>query len=226
MVRALPVPGYADVELVDSDLGPIPEGWRALPASTLFTVNPREGIDKFAEHKFVTMGDLSESCMVCWPSELKPGNSGAKFRNGDTLFARITPCLENGKTGFVACLDEGEVARGSTEFIVLRGAEVGPEFTYVTARDERFRQHAIKSMSGASGRQRVRNECFDSYLLAGPPAKVEKAFRETVEPMFDLVFSLADQNRVLAEARELLLPRLISGDLHVSELDLDFEPVA
>lgn len=219
-------PSHEDAELVNSELGPIPEGWDVAPASLVFGINPRERVDKAAEHKFITMVDLSESSMVCWPSELKAGNSGAKFRNGDTLFARITPCLENGKTGFVACLDEGEVARGSTEFIVLRGAKVGPEFTYLTAREERFRQNAIKSMTGASGRQRVRNECFDSHLLAFPAPQVEEAFRDVVGPMFELVFSLARQNTVLGEARDLLLPRLISGELDVSDLDLDLEPVA
>jgi type I restriction enzyme, S subunit len=219
-------PGHEDVELADSDLGPIPETWDVAPASIAFEVNPRERLHKGAQYKFLTMGDLSETGMVCWPSEVKAGTSGAKFRNGDTLFARITPCLENGKTGFVACLDDGEIGRGSTEFIVLRGAEVGPEFTYLTARDESFRQNAIKSMTGASGRQRVRNECFDNYLLVVPTIEVEMAFREAVRPMFELVFSLAHQNQVLAGARDLLLPRLISGELDVADLDLDLEPVA
>ena len=219
-------PRHEDVELVDSDLGPIPEGWDVTPASTAFEVNPRERLNNDAEHRFLTMGDLSETGMVCWPSALKAGTSGAKFRNGDTLFARITPCLENGKTGFVACLDDGEIGRGSTEFVVLRGGEVGPEFTYLTARKESFRENAIKSMTGASGRQRVRNECFDSHLLVVPTVEVEMEFRESVRPMFELVFSLARQNQVLAEARDLLLPRLISGELDVSELDLALKPVA
>jgi type I restriction enzyme S subunit len=219
-------PGYEGVKLADSDLGPIPEGWDVARASSVFEVNPRERVGESTEHKFITMSDLSDSCMVCWPSELKAGNSGARFRNGDTLFARITPCLENGKTGLVACLNDDELGRGSTEFIVLRGAEVGPEFTYLTARDEGFRQNAIKSMSGASGRQRVRNECFDSYSLAVPPPEVEQAFQEAVRPMFELVFSLARQNTVLSKARGLLLPRLISGEVDVSRLDLYLKSVA
>ncbi len=219
-------PGREGVEFVDSDLGPIPEGWGVAPASTVFEVNPRERLNRATEYRFLTMGDLSETGMACWPSELKTGTSGAKFRNGDTLFARITPCLENGKTGFVACLDDEEIGRGSTEFVVLRGAKVGPEFTYLTAREEGFRQNAIKSMSGASGRQRVRNECFDSYLLAVPTVDIERQFREIVRPMFELVFSLARQTQVLADARDLLLPRLVSRELDVSDLDLDLEPVA
>lgn len=214
-------PGHEDVDQVDSELGPIPAGWEWQPASEAFVINPRERIDKNEERPFVTMGDLPEWSMICAPSERKTGSGGARFRNGDTLFARITPCLENGKTGFVSFLEDDQVARGSTEFIVLRGDAVGPEFTYLTAREEDFRANAIASMTGASGRQRVRNECFDSYFVPVPTDDVVADFRSLVKPMFDLAFNLNDQNRVLAEARDLLLPRLISGELDVSELDLD-----
>ncbi len=95
----------------------------------------------------------------------KETNSGARFQNGDTLLARITPCLENGKTGYVGFLpSDSDVAHGSTEFIVLRGGSVCSEFVYLLARSNVFRDDAIKSMSGATGRQRVRNECFKHIL--------------------------------------------------------------
>jgi type I restriction enzyme, S subunit len=163
-------PGHEDATLTDSPLGPIPEGWQALPASDILTINPRLPIDKRVEHPFIAMGDLNESSMTCFSSEARAGNSGSKFQNGDTLFARITPSLENGKTGLVQCLSRDETGRGSTEFIVLRGRLVGPAFTYFLAREDNFRANAIQSMSGASGRQRVRIECFDSFLVAAPPA--------------------------------------------------------
>ena len=214
-------PGHEGVELVDSDLGPIPEGWEVLSASVALEINPRLKVEKEREDPFITMNDLGIWSMVCQPSKRKSGSSGAKFQNGDTLFARITPCLENGKTGFVQCLSNGEVGRGSTEFIVLRGRYLGPEYTYLLAREDAFRQHAIKSMSGSSGRQRVRTECFDSYLLAVSPFTVMERFSEVTAPMFQLVATLADQNVVLREVRDLLLPRLVSGELDVSELDLD-----
>ena len=213
-------PGHEDTELVDSDLGPIPEGWEILPASVALEINPRLKVEKEREDRFITMNDLGHWSMVCRPSKRKSGSSGAKFQNGDTLFARITPSLENGKTGFVQCLKHGEVGRGSTEFIVLRGRCLGPEYTYLLAREDTFRQHAIKSMSGSSGRQRVRLECFNSYLLAVPSFTVMERFSEVTAPMFRLVATLADQNRILRRARDLLLPRLVSGELDVSELGL------
>src|SRR5436853_4416145 len=98
------------------------------------------------------MSNLTTGSMVIQNAIKRDGRSGSKFRNGDTLLARITPCLENGKTGFVDFLPEGEVGRGSTEFIVLRSKRVTPEFVYCLARTYEFRENAIKSMVGSSGR--------------------------------------------------------------------------
>ena len=167
------------------------------------------------------MGDLNEQSMVCFPSDKKSGNSGSKFINNDTLFARITPCLENGKTGFVQFLKDGQPGRGSTEFIVLRGNTVGPAYTYCLARSDEFRAHAIQSMSGASGRQRVRNECFDSFLLAVPPPELGRNFEQIATSLFETIQSLAVQTATLTAVRDLLLPKLVTGQIDVSSLNLD-----
>ena len=214
-------PGHETATFVDSPLGPIPEDWVACMASEVLTINPRVKALKEVEDPFFTMGDLSEKSMVCVPSETKSGTSGSKFVNGDTLFARITPCLENGKTGYVSGLEEGQVGRGSTEFIVLRGKLVGPAFTYLLARSPEFRGHAIASMSGASGRQRVRNECFDSYDVAIPMTGLVDDFEQLVRPMLEQAFSLHLQSKSLKGARDVLLPKLVSGEIDVSNLDLD-----
>jgi len=213
-------PGHETATLVDSPLGPIPEGWSVAPASDALAINPRIKLDKTVDHPFVTMGDLDERSMFFLPSDLKAGNSGAKFVNGDSLFARITPCLENGKTGYVQCLADSQVGRGSTEFIVLRGRAVGPMFTYCLARSEDFRGHAIASMSGASGRQRVRNECFDAYMLAVPPSDLADRFEDCAGPLFDTAYQLNLQARKLSSLRDLLLPRLVTGQIDISSLDL------
>lgn len=214
-------PGHEEVEPTDSKLGPIPAGWKAFAASTLLEINPRLRVEGTTERPFIAMGDLNERSMICFPSRKKGGIAGAKFQNGDTLFARITPCLENGKTGYVQCLLPGEIGRGSTEFIVLRGRLVGPGFTYFLARGDDFRAHAINSMSGASGRQRVRNECFDTLLVATPPIPLARQYEQLVSPAFAMACSLARMNRTLAEIRDLLLPKLVTGKIDVSRLDLD-----
>ena len=207
--------------MVDSVLGPIPEGWEVVPASTLITVNPRIKLDKSVKHPFITMGDLDEGSLSCRPSDVRAGGSGSKFELGDTLFARITPCLQNGKTGLVQSLAVGEVGMGSTEFIVLRGRLVGSAYTYCLARDEHFRGHAISSMSGASGRQRVRNECFDSYLIAAPPGGLSDEFEDTAEPLLLQAKVLFDESGRLGALRDALLPKLVTGQIDVSTLDFD-----
>ncbi|MGJ4139449.1 restriction endonuclease subunit S [Corynebacterium resistens] len=214
-------PGHEDVPMVDSVLGPIPEGWEVVPASTLITVNPRIKLDKSVKHPFITMGDLDEGSLSCRPSDVRAGGSGSKFELGDTLFARITPCLQNGKTGLVQSLAVGEVGMGSTEFIVLRGRLVGSAYTYCLARDEHFRGHAISSMSGASGRQRVRNECFDSYLIAAPPGGLSDEFEDTAESLLLQAKVLFDESGRLGALRDALLPKLVTGQIDVSTLDLD-----
>lgn len=213
--------GHEDVPMVDSALGLIPEGWEVAPASTLITVNPRIKLDKSVEHPFITMSDLDEGSLGCRPSDVRAGGSGSKFELGDTLFARITPCLQNGKTGLVQSLADGEVGMGSTEFIVLRGRLVGSAYTYCLARDEHFRGHAISSMSGASGRQRVRNECFDSYLIAAPPGGLSDEFEAAAEPLLLQAKVLFDESERLSALRDALLPKLVTGGIDVFSLDLD-----
>ena len=155
---------------------------------------------------------LSETSMVIKDKEHRTGNSGTKFKNGDTLFARITPSLENGKTGYVQFLDdENPIGFGSTEFIVLRSKTLTPEYVYCLARSNNFRENAIKSMTGATGRQRVQNSCFDTYLLAQPTEDVLNKFSDAVRPMFNLIHSLHKKNQNLKKQRDLLLPKLISG---------------
>ena len=101
---------------------------------------------------------------------------GSKFCNGDTIMARITPYLENGKTAFVDVLDDGEVGFGSTEFIVLRAKKgiSDPQFVYYLATSPVFRNIAIKSMVGSSGRQRVQQSVLDELELTAPPLQEQE----------------------------------------------------
>jgi len=211
-------PGHESITLVDSQLGQIPQGWMVKPAPDCIAINPRVTVPRDGEKPFVPMGCLSNDSMLISDIESRSGNSGAKFQNGDTLFARITPCLENGKTGFVQFLsDSQDVAFGSTEFIVLRSQTLTPEFVYCLARSDEFRNVAIKSMSGATGRQRVQEACFDAFLIAQPPHELLDRFTEIVAPSFRLIYSLHHQTENLRRTRDLLLPRLLSGQVNLEE---------
>ncbi len=216
-------PGHEHAKFVDSELGRMPDGWAVVPASDAIEVDPKTTVPRDGMKPFVPMGSLSEINFLIDKIEERTGNGGSKFRNGDTLFARITPCLENGKTGFVHFLPTPEaVAFGSTEFIVLRSHKLCAEFVYLLARSDEFRDHAIKSMSGATGRQRVRSECFGSYYLALPPTSILKQFTDVVRGFFDLAIVLDKARQNLRQTRDLLLPRLISGELDVSGMEIAF----
>jgi type I restriction enzyme, S subunit len=203
-------PGYTTNGTVESAMGPIPTGWTVRTVPQCIDVNPRVPMSREGEKPFVSMSGLSDDSMVITDIASRAGKSGAQFQNGDTLFARITPCLENGKTGFVQFLANADSAAfGSTEFIVLRSRTLTPEFVYLLARSERFRANAIKSMTGTSGRQRVQERSFDEFLIAEPPSEVLNRFSATVKPMFRLIQVLHQQNEVLRRAQDLLLPRLL-----------------
>ncbi|MFI5093734.1 MAG: restriction endonuclease subunit S [Candidatus Acidiferrales bacterium] len=214
-------PGHEKAKMVESELGPVPEGWEIKKATDALVINPKVTVPKDGEKPFLPMGSLADNSMLVGEPELRTGNSGSKFQNGDTLFARITPCLENGKTGYVQFLPSpGAVAFGSTEFIVLRSRTLCPEYVYLLARSAAFRDNAIKSMSGASGRQRVHEECFEKVLLAQPDSGTLDLFSSVVSPMFKSIHTLARKNSNLRQTRDLLLPKLISGAVDVEELDI------
>ena len=206
-------PGHEHVKITDG----LPEGWKTLPASEAFSVNPVTPRNDDGTITYVPMATLSENGMMIGRCmlEKREKSTNVRFRNGDTLFARITPCLENGKTGFVQFLSPGEVACGSTEFMVLRGRHVSNHFVYLTARQPGFRENAIKSMIGSSGRQRVQSSCFDRYGVPVPPSTVANLFDEATEAMFEQINRLDQQNQKLTEARNLLLPRLMNGEIPV-----------
>jgi type I restriction enzyme S subunit len=140
--------------------------------------------------------------------------------NGNTLVARITPCLENGKTAFVDFLQDGQVGWGSTEYIVLRPkAPLPEEYAYCLARSAEFREFAIQSMTGTSGRQRGPAESLAHFRVAVPPKPIAEAFGRAVEPRFARATSAVRESRTLAALRDTLLSKLISGELRVKDAD-------
>tara|TARA_B100001115_G_C15840642_1_gene421342 strand:+ start:933 stop:2126 length:1194 start_codon:yes stop_codon:yes gene_type:complete len=211
-------PGHEKVKM-DEESG-LPEGWVRKPFSRIVQINPKTKFSKGVNAPYVPMGSLSESSMVITTVEERPIKGGAKFKNGDTLFARITPCLENGKTGFVQFMkSDDEVASGSTEFIVFREtSELSRYSIYCISRTDEFRELAIKSMVGSDGRQRVQKECFEKFYVSIPPQRITESFDKSVEPKFKLIENLVRQNKALKEARDILLPRLMSGLIDVSDL--------
>ena len=192
----------------------------------LIDFDPKTKVTKEGLKRFLPMPCVPANSMVVSQWEEREGNAGSKFLNGDTLLARITPCLENGKTAFVDFLPDGLAGFGSTEFIVMRGRVVPPEFVYCLARSDAFRDHAIKSMSGATGRQRVSSAAVAQFEIASPDPERLQKFGEAARPMFSMVRSLADTNTNLRTARDILLPKLISGEIEVRAAEVALEAAA
>ena len=212
------LPGHiADLfpdRLVESELGEIPEGWEAVPLPKLIDVNPTRSLRKGDVAPYLDMANMPIRGHTPDVVIHRPFGSGMRFMSGDTLVARITPCLENGKTAYVDFLKPGEVGWGSTEYIVLRPRSPLPtEFAYCLARSDAFREFAIQSMTGTSGRQRVPAESLSHYLLPMVPPQIAERFGMLVSPLFSRVSAAASTSRTLAALRDTLLPKLISGEI-------------
>ncbi|MBR2776410.1 MAG: restriction endonuclease subunit S [Prevotella sp.] len=144
--------------------------WPTVRAADAIDFNPTLRLPKGTVAPKVAMEKLLPFTKRIDGFSIEPYSGGAKFCNGDTIMARITPCLENGKTAFVDILKDDEIGYGSTEYIVLR-AKPGisdPQYVYYLATSPGFRNVAIKSMVGSSGRQRVQQSVLDDMLISLP----------------------------------------------------------
>ena len=207
--------------LVDSELGEIPERWVLNPISEIIEFNPAMPIKKNVAAPYLDMASLPTA--GCWPADpvFRPYSSGVRFQNGDTLLARITPCLENGKTAYIQCLKDHGVGWGSTEFIVMRPKPPVPSVVaYLIARNDKFRAHAIQGMTGTSGRQRVQVTTVSDFQVIQPDnASIWPYFGSISVPLFDNIKSFSKENLPLIKLRDTLLPKLISGEIRVPEAE-------
>jgi type I restriction enzyme, S subunit len=202
--------------LEDSTIGPVPRGWDVRRLPEIIEVNPQRTLKAGTIAPYLNMKNLPTEGHSAEEVIQRLFTSGAKFQNGDTLLARITPCLENGKTGYVDFLKDGEVGWGSTEFIVLAPKPpVPPLFGYLLARSDALRMHAIQNMTETSGRQRVPTECFGSFLFAAPPGAIARRFDDLTAPTMAKIKANCSESRILAALRDRLLLKLLSGEVMV-----------
>lgn len=188
-------------------------------------VNPKRAIKKGEKAPCVEMADLSTRGSFPSGWRTKAYNGGMKFKNGDTIMARITPCLENGKTGYVNFLDEGQIAFGSTEYIVMATkGKLPPEYFYFLARNSEFVAYAVAHMNGSSGRQRVSGDDIEKYEVRMPSKEQLAEFTKAVIPAMQTILANSIENRRLAELRDALLPKLVSGEIDVSKVELPTQP--
>ena len=176
--------------------------------------NPRESLAKGVVAKKVAMDKLQPFYRDIPGYELEPFSGGTKFRNGDTIMARITPCLENGKTAKVAVLDDGEVGFGSTEYIVFRAKDgVDEDFIYYLVCSPLVRGPAIKSMVGSSGRQRVQTDVVQNLEIMVPDYEEQKRISGLLKSLDDKIAANTEVNKnLLEQAQTIFTEEFLSLD--------------
>jgi type I restriction enzyme S subunit len=201
-------------------------GWPKRPVANLALVSPRYAMKKSREYPFVEMASVGENFagILQFATRALEGSGLSRFKVGDTLFAKITPCPENGKVAFVDSLP-GDLGLGSTEFIVLSPRpDTVPRFLYHLVCSHELRGRAAARMEGSTGRQRVPDEVFTKRLLVPLPGHDEQA---AIARILDAVDTTLERTRAAVErARELrksllaeLLGRGIGADGKVRRVD-------
>ncbi|MBW2595052.1 MAG: restriction endonuclease subunit S [Deltaproteobacteria bacterium] len=193
--------------------------WRKLPFTEAVEVNPKVILIKDQEYPFVDMKAIDPSWQNASESEYRVFKSGgARFMPYDTLMARITPCLENGKIArFVPKVDNDEPAFGSTEFIVIRGRKGVTEnkFAYYLIKWQEFRSFAISQMTGSSGRQRVPADSLAGFSVPIPELSEQRVIAHILGSLDDKI----ELNRRMNETLEAMARAIFKSWF------VDFDPV-
>lgn len=184
--------------------------------SELIDFNPKRTLSKGTEATYLEMAGLSTQNFNATGYYKREFSSGTKFIQQDTLLARITPCLENGKAGYVTFLEDGAVGWGSTEYIVMRPKQnIHPLMAYVLCRNQEFKDYAESCMEGSSGRQRVNVDHLKEFTIVKPNDEVIQQFNDYLESIeFKLIYN-SKQIQTLEKLRDTLLPKLMSGEVRV-----------
>ena len=193
-------------------------GWHNLPFSEAVLLNPTVGLERGASYPFVSMARLiADSRSVCTSERREYRGGGSKFQKGDTLMARITPCLENGKIARYDPKDKAEFGHGSTEFIVIRGRPevTDNDFAYYLTRCDEVRNYAISQMMGTSGRQRVPTDSLGHLRVLIPPLPEQRRIAHVLGTLDDKI----EQNRRMNETLEAMAQALFKSWF------IDFDPV-
>ncbi|WP_081864289.1 restriction endonuclease subunit S [Mageeibacillus indolicus] len=183
--------------------------WTIKTLSDIADFNPRESLSKGTLAKKIAMDKLQPFCRDVPSFELEKFSGGTKFRNGDTIMARITPCLENGKTAKVNILDDGEIGFGSTEYIVFRAKEgTDKDYLYYLVCSPLVREPAIKSMVGSSGRQRVQTDVVQGLSIAVPPIEEQRQIGGILRALDDKIELNNEINKNLEQQAQAIYQQM------------------
>ena len=192
--------------------------WKEVSLGEIVNFTPKRTIKKGTTAPFISMADVTEnSKFIKEVFEKEYTGGGSRFANGDTLFARITPCLQNGKCSKVSGMENTEIGHGSTEFIVMAAKmpEYDEDYIYYLARLPKFRAYAESRMIGSTGRQRVSWQDLEEYEFAAPPPNERKDIGSFLSSLDDKI----ELNRQMNETLEAMAQALFKSWF------VDFDPV-
>jgi len=195
--------------------------WKEYKFSDFVSINPPVKLKKGELYSFVEMKDLNDGQKFCEPSVERELSGGSRFENGDTLFARITPCLENGKICQVRSL-KNNIGFGSTEFYVFRGKEgiSNSEFVFYLSRWEEVRNFAEMNFDGTSGRQRVPKETFGNLYLKMPLIDEQKGIASILSSLDAKIDLLQRNSNSLEELAQTIFRQWVIEEKKYSKLEL------
>lgn len=200
---------YRKMFVDDIDPEHLPAGWRMGTMGEIVEINPRLSLRKNEMCSFVEMDALPTEGFGIKKVEQKIYSGGTKFQNGDILFARITPCMENGKAAVVMSLLPNEIGAGSTEFIILRGKELQlTGLLSVIVREKGFKIFAKKCQTGSDGRQRVEAHSLQSFPMLIPPTLRLKDIESVFYCILRQSLGYDQENKILTELQSLLLAKM------------------
>tara|TARA_R110000850_G_scaffold62151_4_gene141733 strand:- start:403 stop:1752 length:1350 start_codon:yes stop_codon:yes gene_type:complete len=201
----------------------LPRGWTTAPIKDVVAINPKHDpeTDRHVEVSFVPMPSVDEHCGAITAPQVKPLSDVWKgfthFAEGDVIFAKITPCMENGKTAIARNLANG-LACGSTEFHVLRPTEaISAEYIWRYLRQKSFRAEAEAAMTGAVGQRRVPKPFLEERELPLPPLPEQRRIVAKLDRLSARSAAardhLARTTKLATRAKQAILSAAVSGEL-------------
>lgn len=179
--------------------------WKEYKFSEFADINPKVQTQIGIEYSFIEMPDLEAGYKFVGPSRMRESKGLTKFQNGDTLFAKITPCLENGKISQARNL-KNNIGVGSTEFIIFRGKKniSDSDFIYYLLRFPNVKNYAVKNMSGSAGQQRVPLEAFDNLEITLPDLPEQQSISAILSSLDNKIDLLRCQNQTLEQLAQTI----------------------
>lgn len=212
-------PGHKSSKMSPSGLGPMPEGWQVTLLAKVAAVNRASRVPRAGEEVIYLdiscLGDRSVDVPTAIDGGDAPGRARRVVAPGDVLWSMVRP----NRRAHALLVDPRPECIGSTGLAVLSPAGVPSSFLFEAVSTRAFSDYLVSKESGAAY-PAVRPADFEAAQLMVPPPELLQQFDDAVDPLHHVSWKLREQSRVLSGIRDLVLPRLVSGQVDLPALDL------